>query len=382
MRGHIQQRGPKSWRIKAHVGRDTTGTKRYVQRTVTGTRRDADRELSRLLVEVDEGRFVATAAMTLDVLLDRWLDVKRQSVEPSTLKSYEWIARTYIRPALGDRKVGALRPIDLDMLYSDLGGRGLSVRTVRICHTVLRQALEQARRWGFIARSPAVDASPPPQRRTEVVPPSPAEVLRLLDAAHEEDPEFGVYLWVLAATGCRRGEACALRWHDIDLGRGELAIRRSITLVGGELREKDTKTHASRRLAIDEATVALLRTHRRRRREIALALGVHLADDAALFADPEGRPWRPDVCTNRFGRLRKELGLETVRLHDLRHFVATVLTDGGIPIGTVSTRLGHSQLSTTLDLYTHAIPATDQRAAAYLGDILTRRPGTPAADTR
>ena len=178
------------------------------------------------------------------------------------------------------------------------------------------------------------------------------------------------------ATGCRRGEACALRWSDIDLDRGEVAIRRSITLVGGELREKDTKTHASRRLAIDGATVALLRTHRRRQRELALAIGVHLADDAAMFADPEGRPWRPDVCTNRFGRLRARLGLDRVRLHDLRHFVATVLTDGGIPIGTVSTRLGHSQLSTTLDLYTHAVPATDQRAAAHLGTLLTR--GTPA----
>jgi integrase len=141
MRGHIQNRGPKGWRIKAYVGRDSTGKKRYVQRTVTGTRRDADRELSRLLVEADEGRFVATAAMTLDVVLDRWLDVKRQSVERSTLKSYEWIARTHIRPALGDRKVGALRPIDLDMLYSDLGGRGLSVRTVRsITHRPQRRA--------------------------------------------------------------------------------------------------------------------------------------------------------------------------------------------------------------------------------------------------
>jgi integrase len=159
MRGTIQQRGKASWRIRGYVGRGTTGKKHYASRTVTGTRRDAERELSRLLVEADEGRFVPTAAMTLDVLLDRWLDVKRQSVEASTIKSYEWIARTYIRPALGDRKVGTLRPIDLDMLYSDLAGRGLSTRTVRICHTVLRQALEQARRWGFIARSPAVDAS-------------------------------------------------------------------------------------------------------------------------------------------------------------------------------------------------------------------------------
>lgn len=207
MRGHIQQRGTKSWRISVYLGRDSNGAKRYVQRTVSGTRREAEREVARVLVEVDEGRHAATAAMTVGHLLDRWLEVKALAVDPSTLVSYEWIARTYVRPVLGDRKVGSLRPIDLDMLYANLAARGLSTRTVRICHTVLRQSLEQARRWGFIARSPAVDASPPPQRRTEVTPPTPAEVLALLDAAFEEDPAFGVYLWVLAATGCRRGEA-------------------------------------------------------------------------------------------------------------------------------------------------------------------------------
>ena len=92
----------------------------------------------------------------------------------------------------------------------------------------------------------------------------------------------------------------------------------------------------------------LLRQHRLRRREQALALGVRLADDALLFSNAEGRPWRPDVCTNRFGRLRGRLGLEHVRLHDLRHFVASVLIDGGIAISTVAARLGHSQISTTL----------------------------------
>jgi integrase len=382
MRGHIEQRGSNAWRIKAYLGRDSTGKKRYVTRTVPGSRREAERELSRLLVEVDEGRLVPTEAMTLSQLLDRWLEVKALSVEPSTLSSYRWIAKTYVRPGLGERKIGALRPLELDMFYADLSARGLSARTVRICHSIMRQSLEQARRWGLIARSPAVDATPIPQRRKEVIPPSVQEVARILDAAMAEDPEFGLYLWVLAATGCRRGEGCALRWHDIDLERGELRIRRSIVHFDGVMREKDTKTHASRRMVIDPATVELLRQHRLRQRERYLALGVPLPNDAALFADADGRPWRPDVCTNRFGRLRKQLGLEGVRLHDLRHFVATVLTDGGIPIGTVSTRLGHSQLSTTLDLYTHAIPATDQRAAAYLGDILTRRPGTPSADIR
>jgi integrase len=150
-----------------------------------------------------------------------------------------------------------------------------------------------------------------------------------------------------------------------------LAIRRSVTVVDGVLREKDTKTHQSRRVAIDEATVGVLRAHRRRQREFWLALGARLADDAALFADVAGRPWRPDVCTNRFARLRATLGLQRVRLHDLRHFVATGLGDGGVPIATISKRLGHRDVSTTLNIYTHALPATDQRAAAYLGELLT-----------
>ncbi len=300
MRGHIQQRGKTSWRIKVFVGRDAAGVRRYVQRTVRGTRREAERELARVVVEVDEGRLVASAPLTFSELLDRWLDVKRRTVERSTLASYEWIARTYVRPALGARRVTSLRPMDLDALYADLHGRGLSARTVRICHTVMRQSLEQARRWGLIARNPAVDATPPPQRRREITPPTVAQVQELLAAADAEDPDFGVYLWVLAVTGCRRGEACALRWTDVDLERGEVAIRRSISQAAGVLREKDTKTHQSRRLAIDEATVAVLRAHRLRCRERWLALGERLADDAFLFADAEGRPWRPDVCTNRF----------------------------------------------------------------------------------
>jgi integrase len=151
--------------------------------------------------------------------------------------------------------------------------------------------------------------------------------------------------------------------------------------VAGELREKEAKTHQSRRVAIDEGTVDVLRKHRRRQRELALALGVRQTDDALVFSDEEGRPWRPDACTNRFGRLRARLGLQSVRLHDLRHFVASVLGDGGVPIATISGRLGHRDIATTLNLYTHALPATDQRAAAYLGTVLARRdpPGSATA---
>jgi len=105
-------------------------------------------------------------------------------------------------------------------------------------------------------------------------------------------------------------------------------------------------------------------------RERLLRLGVPQDPNGFVFSDVEGRPWRPDVCTNRFARLRERIGFPTIRLHDLRHFVATVLTDAGLPITTISTRLGHRDTSTTLNLYAHALPLTDQRAADFLGSIL------------
>jgi len=377
MRGHLQRRGDDAWRIKVYVGRSGEGRKRYVERTVHGAKRDAERALARLVVEVDDGRHAATAPMTFGELLDRWLAVKKLAVEPTTLSSYEWVARTYLRPTLAGRKLASLRPLELDGLYAELSERGLSPRTVRICHTVIRQALDQARKWGLIARSPAVDATPPRQVRHEVTPPTVAQVRELVAAARAEDPDFGMYLWLLAATGCRRGEGCALRWSDVDLDAGQLSIRRSIAMASGAPYEKGTKTHQSRRVALDDATVAELRVHRRRMRERALSLGVRLADDAHLFADLEGRPWRPDVCTNRFARLRSRLDLPGVRLPDLRHFVATVLGDGGVPIATISGRLGHRDTTTTLNIYTHALPATDQHAAAYVGSLLS--PGHAAS---
>ena len=143
MRGHLQHRSGDSWRLKVYLGRSADGRKRYLERTVHGTRRDAERELSRLVVEVDDGRHAAAAPMLFDELLDRWLEVKRASVAPRTIESYEWVARKYLRPRLGSRKLASLRTMDLDDVYVELGASGLSARTVRICHTVVHQALDQ-----------------------------------------------------------------------------------------------------------------------------------------------------------------------------------------------------------------------------------------------
>jgi len=138
--------------------------------------------------------------------------------------------------------------------------------------------------------------------------------------------------------------------------------------------EKETKTYRSRRIALDPGTVKALQEQRTRMENRAEICETRLVDEGYIFPrDVEGRqPWRPDSgATGRFHRLRKKVGLETVRLHDLRHYVvATRLLDGGVPIRAVSERLGHANATTTLAIYAHAVPATDRRAALVMGDLL------------
>jgi integrase len=365
--------------VSAYVGRDPrTGRKRYVQRTVHGNKKEAEKELARLVTEVVEGRHSASAAGTFGNLLDRWLETKAQSVAPATIGNYRWLADKYVRPGLGSTRLASLKAADIDSFYVRLAaqpgerGRQLSPRTIRMCHIVIRQALDQARKCGLITRNPATDASPPRSRHHEIHPPSVEQVVKLLAAAKEDDEEFATYLRVLAATGCRRSEALALRWNSIEWEKSELLIAHALTMVNSTVVEKDTKTHQARRVILDPGTMRELESHRARAEARARACGASITNESFIFSsEPAGcSPWRPDVATNRFGRLCKSAGIAGVRLHDLRHYVATNLGAAGTPIATISARLGHRDRATTLNIYQHALPAQDHDAAELLGALL------------
>jgi integrase len=164
-----------------------------------------------------------------------------------------------------------------------------------------------------------------------------------VEAAHEADPDFAVLLWLAATTGARRGELCALRWSSVDLEAAELVSSRNPIQRDGQLVEKDTKTHAARRIALSDDSVALLTEHQARCAQRSEACGLALPGDAYIFSfDAAGRqPMHPDSVTHRFSRLTRRLGLRT-RLHDLRHYAATQLIAGGVDVRTVSGRIGHA----------------------------------------
>jgi integrase len=281
-----------------------------------------------------------------------------------------------IIPAIGSLSASKLTANELDRFYRHLLEVGASngpyaPATIRRVHGIIRRALTQGVRWGWISRNPAIDASPPRVPLRDMKPPSPSEVVKLFRLAQKSDPDLATFIVLAASSGARRGELIALRWKDIDFTRGTLSIERGIVLVDGQLIEQGTKTHQSRRITLDSATLETLKLHRTRMEESAALVGATISSTSFMFSETVdgSTPWRPDSTTRSFRSLCKKAGVAGVRLHDLRHYVATRLLAAGVDVRTVAGRLGHRNPSTTLNVYSHFVPESDHEAADALGRI-------------
>jgi integrase len=373
MRGTKRKRSVGVWELRAYVGRDpVTGNPKQVSKTFYGTAREADEALRDLIEQQVPGRSDGAGA-TVGQLLDAWLsECERMDLSPTTLRVYRTQIEHTIRPALGSIKVQRLGAKDLDDLYRAMKEKGSSPKTVRNHHALLSAALHQAVRWGWVRRNVAEMAKPPRVTQRVVRPPSVDAVRQIVVAAEERDPRLAPLVMMAALTGMRRGELCALRWSDLDLDEGQIEVARSVVLVPGGLGEKTTKTNRTRRVALDEVGLSVLRTHRARVEEWARLADEELRPDAFIFSPyvDGSLPFRPDNVTNFFIRVRDELKLPDVRLHDLRHFTATQLIGAGVDVRTVAGRLGHTDPSMTLRVYSHALEERDRAAAAVMGSLL------------
>jgi len=375
MRGYMRQRGS-TWDLRVFLGADATGKKLYATKTVKGGKREAQRVLAEMVNQASDGRLAVTKA-TVGGLLEEWFAKVSPDFSPKTALETRGLLDRHLLPTFGATTLRRLKAKDIDAYYSQLragkatASRALTPSTIKRIHGVLHVALEQGVRWGWLTINPASSASPPRVNAPDIVPPSPAELGRLFGEALAAAPEFATFVVVAAALGARRSETIALRWSDVDLAAGRVTIARGIVIGPDGPVEKDTKTHAARTVSIDATTAALLTEHRQRMLDRAAACDVKVGKRAFVFSDAVDLsvPWRPDSATRRFNSLRDKCGLPKVRLHDLRHYVATTMLSAGVDIRTVAGRLGHRNASTTLNVYSHFMEAPDRAAADKLGRI-------------
>jgi integrase len=375
MAGSLRQRSPGVWELRVFAGRDyVTGRQVSRSETFRGSKRAAERELARLVTEVGKpvgGRELPPNRVTLTQLIELHLAAHKGA--PGTVGSYRSLLGRHITPTIGRLRIGAVDVRTLDRFYDHLERQGLAASTIRSAHALIRGALRQAVRWGWLATNVARDARPPTVRRDDVRLPTPAQVLCAIEAAEAYDPEFGMFVRLAAATGARRGELCALRWSDVDLDRGVVRIDAAVvTAPGRGIVIKETKTHTRRGVALDVSTASALGRHRDLVRSRAAFGGVAVAPEAFVFSSEVdgGRPWRPEMASHRWDAVRRRIGLDGVRLHDLRHFQATMLLRGGVPVKNVSKRLGHRDAATTLNVYAQFLEEADRQSADLMGRLL------------
>jgi integrase len=345
------------------------------------TRKEAERVLGDLVKRQHDGDYRAPDRVTLGVyVVERWLPTKRSQLRPSTFDSYERNIKNHVLPRLGSIPLQRLTAEDLDAFYADLlaSGRlngkskGLSAKSVRYIHTIVRKALADAHRKGTVVRNVA-DVADPPKPSAGTKPEMRAWAAEQLRQFLEEiaDHRFFAAYFLAANTGMRRGEVLGLRWQDVDLERSRLSIRQALVNIAYKLQLTDVKTQGSRRVVdLDERTVAVLRSWRKGQLEEQLLVG-RRADDAALvFSQPDGAPVHPDYFSQVFERHVAGSSLPRIRLHDLRHTHATILLKASVPVKVVSERLGHASPAFTMAVYQHVLPVMQADAAVAFSDAV------------
>ena len=376
MRGTIIKRGD-SYRIRVSIGKDAT-TGRYTSyfETFRGDKTEADKRLRELLTQLDKGIFVKPGKTTLGEYLESWLmDYCRPNLSQRTLELYSYICQKHILPTLGSVPLTGLRPQQLQRLYAEKVGVGLSNRTVQLIHVTLHKALKNAVKAGLLVKNITESVDIPKIQRREMHVMSETDLHLFLEYA-KDSPYYALFYTSLF-TGMRRAELLALRWSDIDLVLCQLSVTRSMQYIHGEDKKnrisfREPKTAKSRRLiALSPSSVLTLREHKAKQTELSQSLGyAPPSDNDLVFSHYDGSPLLPNSVTHAWIKLVRRCGLHGIRLHDARHTHASLLLKQGVHPKIVQERLGHGSIQITLDTYSHVAPGLQQAAAKKFDDII------------
>ena len=331
------------------------------------TRSQVAQKLAAAQRTVHDGLPLAPEREATGHYLTRWLnDEARRTIRQTTWDGYERLLRLHVIPEIGKTRLARLSPQDLSGCYERLLTKGLSPRYVQMAHAVIHRALRQAERWNLIGRNPADLVDAPRPLRAEIQPLLPDQITHLLEAARSDRLEA---LYVLAlTTGLRQGELLGLRWADIDIDARRLTVRQQVqrTRAGWVFTEPKT-TKSRRNVVLPAVATDALARHRVRQIEEQLRAGASWQSLDLVFTSRLGGPIeKQNLARRSFQPLLAGAGLPKIRFHDLRHSAATLLLTQGVHPKVVQERLGHANISVTMDIYSHVLPTLQQDAADRL----------------
>lgn len=378
---NIRERQKGVWQLTWETGRDTAGKRQRRRETLHGNKHAAEKRWREVQQQLETGWGLAqTGELTAD-WLRYWLrEVKSHVVRQRTRDSYALIIDRYLIPTLGPIRLDQLRPDHIQAAVRHWAAQPkangqrrdtLSPTTILHTLTLLKSALNTAVEFHRIPYNPAAAIKAPKQHKASPVWWSSADAQKFLESTQGERYWIA---WALALlTGMRQGEILGLRWHDIDWDR-QLARVRQIRHTHGHRYDVPKTERGRREIALDTATVAVLKAHRQRQRAERLQSRTPYEDHDLIVATRQGRPVSARNLVRDFARAIHTAEVPPLRFHDLRHTHGSLLIEGGANARVVADRLGHSQVSFTLQTYVHARVDSQRKDTEALTAQLLPRP--------
>lgn len=392
MAGSIEKRGDNTYRLVYFCGKNLDGSPARHTKTVHCTKKEAKVELAKFVAEVEKGNVIEGNSITFEEFVEIWKrDYGSKELAPTTYARYLAILKTRILPYFGKFKLDKIRPTDImkfyDMLESDTqirrlkNNRGerltkpLSRKTILEHHRLLRAMLHKAVYWRLIVNNPAERVQPPkahkPKRR--YYDDEQCKVLlENLEQLNADNIKYKVAIIITIFTGVRLGELMGLEWQDVDFKTGTVSINRSSQYLADKgVFTKTPKTESSiREVAIPDFVISLLEEYKSWYEEQKSIYGELWINSDRLFVQADGKPMHPSTISKWFVRYVGQIGLPVINFHGLRHTNATLLISQNIDVAVVAARLGHAQITTTLNFYVHPVISHNKVAGNVLQNLL------------
>ena len=365
--GSIYQRSSGSWRVQIIIDNKRAG------KTFTN-KSDGLSWLRKMQSQDEQGFDYFGSMIPLGEYMNQWLDAARTALREKTAYQYQRLIEKHINPYIGEIPLKDLRLSKIEQFYRTLILSGLGPRTVKIVHSVLHRAFEKAVMYSLLISNPAHGATLPKYQHAEMQIWDEVQVMQFLSSAHESRYEALYHLAV--KTGMRQGELLGLKWSDLQWHNGTLLVQRQVQKIprkGWSFLTPKTKS-GRRAIKVGDATLQILFLHRERQGIEKAFTGEHWKEHGLIFTSKVGTPGDPSNLRLDFNRLIGEAGLPKIRFHDLRHTSASLMLNHGVPVIVVSKRLGHSQPSTTLDVYGHLYHELQNDAARIMDELVTPVP--------
>ncbi|MGA3674374.1 tyrosine-type recombinase/integrase [Lysinibacillus agricola] len=375
MKGSIKLRGS-NWTYVVDVGIDPVTGKRK-QKTKGGFKRkkDAQSALNKLLVEIDDNRYIDPSKETFSEFIDRWFTEHFQkrigettAVNKNSLKDKHLIKEN----PFAHKPLSKITTEDIDVFYNlkiDEGYRGSYIRKM---HQLLKQAFEQAKKWEKISSNPVDNAEPPSIKKEEMKIWSPQEINVFL--LYCTDERYRMIFLLAIYTGMRRGEILGLKWSDIDFEKKKITVKRSLayTPKKGYIFTKLKTKNAKREILITDMLIDELLKHLKRQQTWKQRFEKEYRDQDFVICTEKGTEQDPRNVLVMMKRLISIANVTSIRFHDLRHTHASILISEGVDIVKVAHRLGHSNPKITLETYAHLVPNQDNDVADIFHSAINR----------